>query len=413
MQAITPNIIVFPWLWLSATDQVEEGVWRDFYTGERLGDYKKPWYPGHDDKYGVEYKCLQMFTDTPPDIAWGEGQCDGYDKGCPCQYRQQPILLLRGLCQHSALKTANGELGTQYTPKQLAESPNEVFHMGGVSTRIHYIDSIKQWVITDAASSVRAESRASKLSYVLGKHEWTVTNDVFSCSEGQPYTTLLKLSGCDPEGDFTCSDGQCITMAQRCNQISNCKDKSDEVDCKLIIFENNYNNKIPPIVPIIDEDDFKPAQLNISIDLLRIVDMEETDHKIDFQFRITLEWRENRVVYNNLKRDTSLNALSDEDARSLWLPSIIYDNTDQKEMTRLGESWEWVTPISVMKEGNFSSCEKNPGCRRSGIDEVDEIEIFEGVSNRIIMKQVYTWQFQCLYQLKHYPFDVQVREGVK
>ena len=59
-----------------------------------------------------------------------------------------------------------------------------------------------------------------------------------------------------------------------------------------------------------------------------------------------LEWRESdRVVYNNLKKDTSLNALSDDDIRKLWLPRVIYDNTDQKEVTRLGEfgngEWKW------------------------------------------------------------------------
>ena len=95
-------------------------------------------------------------------------------------------------------------------------------------------------------------------------------------------------------------------------------------------------------------------------------------------------------------------------------------DTDQKEMTGLCESWEWLTPISVMMEGNFTACEltlgcreswaeftpypdceSNPGCGRSGIGEVNEIEIFEGGSNRIIKQQVYTWQFQFFYQLKH------------
>ena len=56
----------------------------------------------------------------------------------------------------------------------------------------------------------------------------------------------------------------------------------------------------------------------------------------------------------------------------------------------------------------YPDCESNPGCDRSRIDEVDEIEIFEGENNRISMEQVYTWQFQCFYQLKHYPFDIQV-----
>ena len=125
---------------------------------------------------------------------------------CPCHYSQQPLLLLRGLCQQSALKPIG--ISPIFTPKQLAGSPKDLFLVGGVTTQIHYNDSSEQWVMTDAVSSVRAESRATKVSYVLGKHKWIVTGDVYSCNKGRPYTTLLKISGCNPEGEFTCDDDQ-------------------------------------------------------------------------------------------------------------------------------------------------------------------------------------------------------------
>ena len=64
-----------------------------------------------------------------------------------------------------------------------------------------------------------------------------------------------------------------------------------------------------------------------------------------------------------------------------------------------GMDWEWVTRVTVTREGNFT---------RSGIDEVDEAEIFEGAENRLTMNQTYTWEFQCKYQLQRYPFDTQV-----
>ena len=88
----------------------------------------------------------------------------------------------------------------------------------------------------------------------------------------------------------------------------------------------------------------------------------------------------------------------------MWLPLVIYDNTDQKETTRLGMGWEWNTPISVIREGNFT---------RSGLEVVDETEIFEGGENTLSMQQVYTWQFQCKYNLKEYPFDTQVRKSLE
>ena len=64
-----------------------------------------------------------------------------------------------------------------------------------------------------------------------------------------------------------------------------------------------------------------------------------------------------------------------------------------------GMDWEWVTRVTVTREGNFT---------RSGIDEVDEAEIFEGAENRLTMNQTYTWEFQCKYELQRYPFDTQV-----
>ena len=105
------------------------------------------------------------------------------------------------------------------------------------------------------------------------------------------------------------------------------------------------------------------------------------------------------MKYHNLKSKASLNALRDEDIKTIWLPLIVYDNTDQKEVTRLGMDWEWATRVTVTREGNFA---------RSGIEEVDEAEIFEGAENRLTMKQTYTWEFQCKYQLQKYPFDTQV-----
>ena len=94
-----------------------------------------------------------------------------------------------------------------------------------------------------------------------------------------------------------------------------------------------------------------------------------------------------------------MNALTKPDISMLWLPLIIYDNTDQKDSTRLGESWEWVTGVSVIREGDFT---------RSGLQEVDEAEIFEGNENTLMMTQTYTREFQCEYKLKQYPFDTQV-----
>ena len=304
----------------------------------------------------------------------------------------QLFLRLRGLC--SSL------IDQQFTPKQLPANPGSMIILGKLKTRIEYNGTTRQWILAVADNDVAGMSRASKLSYLLGKHKWTISNDDFECNEGEPYTTFLKLTGC-AEDEFTCDDGQCIKMEKRCDQVTNCRDKSDEKECKLIIFEDGYNKNIPPTGKTKDEVVI-PARVSISISLMKVVEIEETDHSIHLQFQITLSWKENRVKYQNLKRETSLNALADDDISRIWLPLIVYDNTDQKRMTRLGMDWEWVTMVTVSRDlaNNFS---------RSGLDQVDEAEIFEGAEHKLTMEQMYTWEFQCKYQLQRYPFDTQVQ----
>ena len=396
MLAIDPyggSVIHRKYTWLAATDEEKEGVWRDYYYPHEKIDtnWTWPWDSKGDTKYGEEFNC--MTTRLRYGVQWREWQCASVEKKCVCQYEREPILHLRGLCSNSPLVRFER---TRYTPKQLGTSDidNDVFFVGEISTEIRYNDSSEQWVISDSTSDVIAESKASKVSYALGKHEWTIYNDVLSCSKGKPYTTLLKLSGCK-DGEFTCNDGQCVTMEQRCDQISDCIDESDEVDCKLLTLKSNYNRKTPPIVPKL-MGGFNPAQVDISISLLKIVSMEEVQHKIDFKFRIILEWKENRAVYYNLKDDPSLNALTDADISNMWLPYVIYDNTDMTEAVRLEDGLK--TTVVVNRDGSLT---------RTKVDVLDEIEIFEGKANRLSMFQTYTKSFQCQYHLQRYPFDTQ------
>ena len=85
--------------------------------------------------------------------------------------------------------------------------------LGQFTTRIEYNDTTNRWILTDAISDVIAMSQATKLSYLLRKHEWTISNDAFECNGGKPYTTMMKLTGC-AEDEFTCDDGQCVKMEE-------------------------------------------------------------------------------------------------------------------------------------------------------------------------------------------------------
>ena len=112
-----------------------------------------------------------------------------------------------------------------------------------------------------------------------------------------------------------------------------------------MVLEQGYNINIPPITS--DKNGMKVAvDVETSIDIFKLVDINEEDYSIEIQFQITLEWKETRATYHNLKADDSLNALTQNEIDEIWLPKVIYENTDQKETTRLGENWEWETSVS-------------------------------------------------------------------
>ena len=50
----------------------------------------------------------------------------------------------------------------------------------------------------------------------VGKHKWLVENN--ACKEGKTSSEILQLSGCEEE-QFTCNDGKCLGIQQRCNNI--------------------------------------------------------------------------------------------------------------------------------------------------------------------------------------------------
>ena len=74
-----------------------------------------------------------------------------------------------------------------------------------------------------------------------------------------------------------------------------------------------------------------PVDVNVSINVLKIVDLDDDDYSIEIQFEIIMKWTEIRATYHNLKQKDSLNALPQDDYSRLRLPKVVYENTDQKE----------------------------------------------------------------------------------
>ena len=374
--------------WLAITDEEEEGVWKDYYTGEAI-QYDGP-FTGGKPNGGARENCAIQISNR----LWIDWLCEEKedDTFCVCSNKEKHILKLRGLCKYS-------KIDSLYIPWNTRQDIRKLEYIGQSGTTIHFKENQQKWAIEASNQSklkTQGSSASPLASFALGKHHWVIENDSIECGKGKSYNVYLKLTGCE-EDEFTCNNGQCIKMTKRCDNLPNCRDRSDETKCTLWELEGiGYNKEIPPIGMNLESVDL--VEVQISIHLMKVINIDEEKNKIDLQFEICLEWYENRVTYNNLKSETAMNVLNSWKQKRIWLPLVIFYNTDQKETTRLGMQNEWSTEVNVVRKGNFT---------RSGLDSVDEVEMFKGDENPLIMKQVYTHRFQCKYDLDRYPFDTQ------
>ena len=372
----------------------EESLWRDYYTGELLENFTKPWLnQNQDGKLGDNFNCIDFSPRLAKTKSWTEWSCYNSNIGCPCTFEISPLLNLRGVCPDTLIEHMT------FTTKQTATNPRNIIIMGHRSGKIEYDSLHGQWVYLDPLINLTAKTRADQKSYALGKHTWTISGDTFECSQSKEYERELKLTGCQKH-EFTCNDGQCIKMEERCDQTPQCRDESDEENCKTLLLQHGYNKEVPPTVVAGKKiREKKPFPVRVALTLQKVIDIGENDHSISLKFKISLMWCENRVTYQNLKIDPTRNLLRQSEVKRLWLPLVIYWNTDQEETTRLGKDWEWATEILVQREGTLT---------RSPLTELDEAEIFQGAENSLRMEQTYTRAFQCVFELSEYPFDTQV-----
>ena len=161
-----------------------------------------------------------------------------------CHKDQQIYLKLRGLCPDSNID----KFWVPRNKKGLLE------YYGIISSEIHfnYEDYIWKMKVWGKKEKTIATSGNSFGSLLLGKSTWDIERDSTGCNRGQPYTADLKMSGCGDE-EFTCYDGQCIDIENRCDTLYHCRDKSDEEDCKLLILEKGFKKNVPPFTMVSSE----------------------------------------------------------------------------------------------------------------------------------------------------------------
>ena len=202
----------------------------------------------------------------------------------------------------------------------------------------------------------------------------------------------ITLTSC-PDDDFTCKDGTCVSLEERCNGKMDCNDSSDEKDCTAIRIFPGYNKHLVP--PPLGNDD--SLLMNISINVDQIITVDENGGHFKTKITMIRRWINPQLSYLNLKRSIELNQIPKEDRERMWMPWMTYKNIDQADDIKVTDQND-IMMILPHSEFKFE---------KDGRSNIYNTRVFKGSENIIFYKRQSTVNWSCDYNMRWYPFDVQ------
>ena len=322
-------------------------------------------------KYGFAYWADSVISSNSP------ATC------IPCVQHNKfkPHVLLRGLCEKTAF---------DQDFHFMLDDDGFMKLQGFKRSIIFFNFTLNMWQMQSQESPTAvAYSKSLRQDLALGLNTWTVSNDN-ECQIGE-VEVKFKLTTCGKD-EFTCSNGLCVSMQERCDSARHCDDWSDEIGCSLTKLPASYMKQFSPI-QIINKAIVKvPVSLSLWID--DILEISEIDGSLDIKFGVYMTWIDYRITFHNLKLN-SANTISGTELASIWIPQLIFRNTRMLEETVTNDN---KVILTVQRNGTFS---------KSGNDIVHEIMVFEGIENPLNYERAFRKIFQCHYDMRMYPFDSQ------
>ena len=141
-------------------------------------------------------------------------------------------------------------------------------------------------------------------------------------------------------------------MDQRCDGNGDCNDGSDEINCHNLISIEGDSLKLPPPPPIIFSfGNSAMGKLNLftSIEVIKILQLDEVHSLLSLQLKLTIEWTDTRHEYIDLKRNENMNYLSADEMNDIWMPSLVFENTINRQQA------------NFRNKSTFATIKINPG----------------------------------------------------
>ena len=107
-----------------------------------------------------------------------------------------------------------------------------------------------------------------------------------------------------------------------------------------------------------------------------------------------MTWVDARLNFFNIKMKETMNVISMAELNKIWLPVIIFDNTEEGQITINDDK----ASATINRTGRGTGSD-------SSISE--DIDIYRGSENSITLSRLYNIDFFCDYDMRWYPFDAQ------
>ena len=305
------------------------------------------------------------------------------DKSCDalafvtCQFLSRPKFMFRGenvlnldLSEYFVL-----ELGDDISP---ADYQLKSFY--GATIKQLEINKQLTWVLQKNLKNLATQN--TSIYFPVGSSMWkNLMDDKFY---------EMNLNACS-EDEFSCKDGTCVSKWNRCDKTYDCYDESDELNCDYVVFPSKYDSLTPP------RNSSKRTLLNISIKIIRILDINIEAESFKLKLKFETHWTDGGLVFQNLQRNRT-NILERDDWIRMWTPNFLFTNTENtytsRDMTNEADSSvQLVLTDSEVMPDEKSSLMRNFKYKGSSVD--------------IFKDNVYTVEFECEFDWKNYPFDIQ------
>lgn len=197
-----------------------------------------------------------------------------------------------------------GHEGTHFDHFFHLQTEGGAFRMSGPQQSIIRRES-PNWIV----ESPLHETKLYLLNKTLpvGRHWWR-SNE--SNSSGK----FLSLSLCR-SFEFGCNSGNCLPIEQRCDEVFQCDDLSDETNCDALKLPSTYQEFYQP--PLKPGENF-PSTLLYDVEVYHLGPITSDEGKAKMDVAITVSWFDSRLDFTNVKEDRK----NYFNCSKIWKPSI-------------------------------------------------------------------------------------------